>query len=156
MSFFGSTCHMLPLATQVGYDCFMFRKLIIIAAWVSIVVVFYGTMTDVGFVYSLYYKLSPFLMHTDMRSFARFEHIIAFACLGAIFSFAYPGRVVYVAGALFLAAVSFEYLQTWTPDRHGTLVDACEKIAGGILGVFSAHAFQHIARTRQSGKKEPL
>jgi VanZ family protein len=134
----------------------MFRKLIIISAWVSIVMVFYGTMTDVGFVYSLYFKLKPFLMHTDMRSFARFEHIIAFACLGAIFSFAYPGRVVYVACAIFLAAVSLEYLQTWTPDRHGTFVDACEKIAGGALGVFTAHAFQHIARTRQSGKKEPL
>jgi VanZ family protein len=134
----------------------MFRKLIIISAWVSIVMVLYGTMTDVNFVYSLYFKLSPFLMHTDMRTFARFEHIIAFACLGAIFSFAYPGRVVYVACAIFLAAVSLEYLQTWTPDRHGTFVDACEKIAGGALGVFAAHAFQHIARTRQSEKKEPL
>ena len=134
----------------------MFRKLIIISAWVAIVMVFYGTMTDVGLVYSLYFKLSPFLMHTDMRSFARFEHIIAFACLGAVFSFAYPGRIVYVACAIFLAAVSLEYLQTWTPDRHGTFVDACEKIAGGALGVFAAHAFQHIARTRLSGKKEPL
>ena len=64
----------------------MFRKLIIISAWVSIAMVFYGTMTDVGFVYSLYFKLSPFLMHTDMRSFARFEHIIAFACLNLVFS----------------------------------------------------------------------
>ena len=96
------------------------------------------------------------VQHTDMRTFARFEHIIAFACLGAIFSFAYPGRVVYVACAIFLAAVSLEYLQTWTLDRHGTFVDACEKIAGGALGVFAAHAFQHIARTRQSEKKEPL
>jgi hypothetical protein len=67
---------------------------------------FLWTMTDVGFVYSLYFKLSPFLIHTDMRSFARFEHIIAFACLGAIFSFAYPGRIVYVACAIFLEAVS--------------------------------------------------
>ena len=98
-----------------------------------IVMVSYGTMTDVGFVYSLYFKLKPFLMHADMRSFARFEHIIAFACLGAIFSFAYPGRIAYVACAIFLAAVSLEYLQTWTADRHGTIVGACEKIAGGAL-----------------------
>ena len=53
-----------------------FENFIIISAWVAIVMVFYGTMTDVGFVYSLYFKLSPFLMHTDMRSFARFEHIL--------------------------------------------------------------------------------
>jgi VanZ family protein len=134
----------------------MFRKFIMISAWTSIVMVFYATVTDVAFVYSLYFKLSPFLMQTDMRSFARFEHIIAFACLGAIFSFAYPGRIVYVACAIFLAAVSLEYLQTWTPDRHGTVVDACEKIAGGALGASAAHAIHHIARKRQSGKKEPL
>ena len=118
--------------------------------------VFYATVTDVGFVYSLYFKLSPFLMQTDMRSFARFEHVIAFTCVGSIFSFAYPDRIVSVSCAVLLTAVSLEYLQTWTPDRHGTFVDACEKIAGGALGVFAAHAFQHIARTRQSEKKEPL
>jgi hypothetical protein len=62
-----------------------------IAAWASIVMIFYATMTDVGFVYSLYFKLSPFLMQTDMRSFARFEHVIAFACVGAIFQFRVSG-----------------------------------------------------------------
>lgn len=72
-------------------------------------------------------------MQTDMRSFARFEHVIAFACVGAIFSFAYPDRIVAVSCAFVLTAVSLEYLQTWTPDRHGTFVDACEKIAGGGL-----------------------
>jgi hypothetical protein len=62
----------------------MFRKFIMISAWTSIVMVFYATVTDVGFVYSLYFKLSPFLMQTDMRSFARFEHVIAFTCVGSI------------------------------------------------------------------------
>jgi hypothetical protein len=27
-----------------------------------------------------------------------------------------------------------------TPDRHGTLVDAFEKIVGGALGIFAARA----------------
>jgi hypothetical protein len=116
----------------------MFRKLIIISAWASIVMVFYATVTDVGFVYSLYFKLSPFLMQTDMRSFARFEHVIAFACVGAIFSFAYP----------------LEYLQTWTPDGHGTFVDACEKIVGGGYGISAAHAIHHLAQKRQSRRVE--
>jgi len=34
--------------------------------------------------------------------------------------------------------VLLEYLQTLTPDRHGTLVDASEKIIGGVLGIFAA------------------
>jgi VanZ family protein len=128
----------------------MFRKFIIISAWASIVMVFYATMTHVGFVYSLYFKLSPFLMQTEMKSFARFEHVIAFACVGAIFSFAYPDRIVSVSCAVLLTAVSLEYLQTWTPDRHGTFVDACEKIAGGGLGISAAHAIHRLAQKRQS------
>ena len=84
----------------------MFRKFVIISAWASIVMVFYATVTDVGFVYYLYFKLSPFLMQTDMRSFARFEHVIAFTCVGAIFSFAYPDRIVSVSCAVLLTAVS--------------------------------------------------
>jgi hypothetical protein len=31
-----------------------------------------------------------------------------------------------------------EYLQTLTPDRHGTLVDAFEKIGGGAFGICAA------------------
>jgi VanZ family protein len=116
--------------------------------------VFYATVTDVGFVYSLYFKLSPFLMQTDMRSFARFEHVIAFTCVGSIFSFAYPDRIVSVSCAVLLTAVSLEYLQTWTPDRHGTFVDACEKIAGGGLGISAAHAIHHLAQKRQSRSVE--
>jgi len=89
-------------------------------------------------------------MQTDMRSFARFEHVIAFACVGAIFSFAYPDRIVSVSCAILLTAVALEYLQTWTPNRHGTFVDACEKIAGGGLGISAAHAIHHLAQKRQS------
>jgi VanZ family protein len=125
-----------------------------ISAWTSIVMVFYATVTDVAFVYSLYFKLSPFLMQTDMRSFARFEHVIAFTCVGSIFSFAYPDRIVSVSCAVLLTAVSLEYLQTWTPDRHGTFVDACEKIAGGGLGISAAHAIHHLAQKRQSRSVE--
>ena len=32
-----------------------------------------------------------------------------------------------------------EYLQTMTADRHGTVQDACEKVAGGLLGAGGMH-----------------
>lgn len=118
----------------------MFRKIIIGAAWGSVAALAYATLTHVGFVYSIYYKLAPLLMWPGMRALARVEHVIAFAVLGALFSFAYPKRIVFVCCVVFLSAVILEYLQTFTPDRHGTVVDAFEKIIGGALGISVARA----------------
>jgi hypothetical protein len=43
----------------------MSQKLIIVAAWASVAVLVYATLTQVGFVYTIYYKLAPFLMWLD-------------------------------------------------------------------------------------------
>jgi len=125
----------------------MFQKLIIIAAWASVAVLVYATLTHVGLVYSIYYKLAPFLMWPAMRSYAHVEHVIAFAIFGALFSFAYPKRIIFACCVVFLSPVILEYLQTLTPDRHGTLIDAFEKIIGGALGIIAAHAILWFART---------
>ena len=113
-------------------------KLITAAAWVSITVIAYATLTHVGFVYSIYFKLSPILMRPEMRNYAHFEHIISFAVVGMLFSFAYPRRTILVCCIVFGGAALLEILQTLTPDRHGTLVDALEKMAGGAAGIFLA------------------
>jgi VanZ family protein len=113
-------------------------RLILAAAWASIIFIAYATLTNVGFVYSIYYKLSPFLMRPAVKTYAHFEHIIAFAIVGALFSFAYPRRTILVCCIVFGGAALLEILQTLTPDRHGTLVDALEKMAGGAAGIFAA------------------
>jgi VanZ family protein len=118
----------------------MFQKLIMFAAWASILAIAYATLTHVGFVYSIYYKLAPLLMRAGMRTYAHFEHVIAFAIFGALFAFAYPRRVIFVCSVVFVSAVALEFLQTLTPDRHGTLIDAFEKVVGGTLGILAAHA----------------
>jgi hypothetical protein len=105
----------------------MFQKFVIIAAWASILALAFATLTHVGFVYSIYYKLAPLLMRPGMRIYAHFEHVIAFAAFGALFAFAYPRRLMFVCSIVFISAVALEYLQTLTPDRHGTLIDAFEK-----------------------------
>jgi VanZ family protein len=127
----------------------MFQKLIIVAAWASIVALAYATLTHVGFVYSIYYKLAPLLMRPGMRIYVHFEHVIAFALFGALFSFAYPGRLIFVCSIICISAVALEYLQTLTPDRHGTLIDAFEKVAGGEFGIFVAHAILWFTRNRR-------
>jgi VanZ family protein len=128
----------------------MFHKLIIVAAWASIAVLAYATLTHVGFAYSIYYKLAPFLMRPAMRSYAHVEHVIAFAIFGGLFSFAYPKRIIFACFVVFLSAVILEYLQTFTPDRHGTLLDASEKIVGGALGIFAVRAAQYLGNRKRS------
>ena len=118
----------------------MLQMFVLIAAWASVAILAYLTLTHVGFVYSIYFKLSPLLMHVNMRTYAHFEHVIAFAVFGALFAFAYPRRVVFVCCVVLISAVTLEYLQTLTPDRHGTLIDACEKIVGGAFGICAARA----------------
>lgn len=127
-------------------DSRMIQKLVTIAAWLSVAILAYLTLTQVGFVYSIYFKLAPFLMDVNMKTYAHFEHIIAFAVFGALFAFAYPRRVVFVCGVVLLTAVALEYLQTLTPDRHGTLIDAWEKMAGGAFGICVARASRYFWR----------
>ena len=68
-----------------------------------------------------------------MRTFAHFVHVVAFAILGALFTFAYPGRLLLVSCIVIGGASLLEIAQTLTPDRHGTLIDALEKAAVGPL-----------------------
>ena len=121
-------------------------KMIIAAAWGSIAAIAYATMTRVGFVYSIYFKLSPILMRPGMRTYAHFEHVIAFAIFGALFYSAYRRHLILVCCLVFGSAVILEFLQTLTPDRHGTIVDAVEKIAGGAAGIFSARVLLSFGR----------
>jgi VanZ family protein len=125
-----------------------YRSLIVVAAWVSLAAIAYATMTQVGFVYSLYYRLYPILFRPEMRAYAHFEHVFAFAVLGALFCFAYPRHFVLVSFLVFGSAAIFEILQTLTPDRHGTVIDAAEKIGGGAIGILGARILLRFSQHR--------
>jgi VanZ family protein len=125
-------------------------KLTTAIAWSSIIFIIYATLTRVGFVYSIYYKLSPYLMQPEMKTYAHLEHVIAFAMLGALFSFVYPRRAIMVFCLVLGGAVVLEILQTLTPDRHGTLVDAVEKMAGGAAGILSVKVTQKLWSDRSA------
>ena len=114
------------------------------AAWLAVITIAYATLTHIDFVYGIYFKLSPFLMRPAMRTYAHFEHMIAFALLGVLFGFAYPRRPIVVLCIVFGAAALLEILQTMTPDRHGTLIDAVEKMAGGAVGILFGRIAQRV------------
>ena len=48
---------------------------------------------------------------------------------------AYPKRLLMVCCIVLGGAALLEIAQTLTPDRHGTLIDAVEKIVGGAVGI---------------------
>jgi hypothetical protein len=120
-----------------------FIRLVTAAAWASIALIAYATLTRAGFIYAIYFKLSPFFMRPEMQTFAHFEHVIAFALLGAFFGLAYPKRIFFVCCIVLGAAGLLEILQTLTPDRHGTWIDALEKMAGGAAGILCVNFIQH-------------
>jgi hypothetical protein len=79
--------------------------------------------------------LSPISLRPETGTgFVAVERFGAFAALGALFVTAYPHHFFRVASLVVIVALGLEALQHLTPDRHGHLVDAMEKIAGGLAG----------------------
>jgi hypothetical protein len=95
----------------------------------------YLTLARVGLVYSIYYRLAPWLFYIEISKYVAIEHFVAFAFFGALCWLAYPKHISLVLVLVFGSAISLELLQSLTPDRHGTLLDAVEKVAGGACGV---------------------
>jgi len=114
----------------------MLHKLLAVIAWVSLAFIAYAT-------------LSPIQARPQISS-ADIEHIVAFAVTGLLFCLAYPRHIVRVCFIVLGSAVLLEYSQTLTPDRHGTLIDASEKIIGGVLGIFAARATLYLRYRKRS------
>ena len=96
----------------------MLHKLIDLAAWGILAFILYAT-------------ISPIQDRPTLLTSTSFEHFAAL--LGALFSLAYPRQVALVCLVVLGAAVLLEVLQLVTPDRHGRIQDAMEKMAGGIV-----------------------
>ena len=102
----------------------MRRRLVVIAAWTCLAFIAYAT-------------LSPIDARPALSSSAALEHFAAFALLGALFCLAYPKYRIFVFAMVLGSAILLELAQLMTPDRHGELVDALQKIAGGSFGIFA-------------------
>jgi VanZ family protein len=125
--------------------CLVFGTLALTAA------IAYATLASVELPYAIYFKLAPWLGHPDIHKYAAIEHLLVFALFGALFAFAFPNRILTVCCIVFFGAALLEYLQTLTADRHGTIPDASEKIAGGFLGALAAYV---TTRWRRNEKRQ--
>jgi VanZ like family len=100
----------------------MFQALLRILAWTGLVAIAFVTLAPLG--------LRPVTgLPPDVERFA------AFAAVGALFAAAYPRYIVFAGVVVLGAAVSFELLQLLAPTRHGTVMDASIKVAGGLAGL---------------------
>jgi VanZ family protein len=105
----------------------MLHKLIGFAAWGLLAFIVYAT-------------ISPIQDRPTLPTSTSLEHLAAFAVLGALFSLAYPRQVALVCLIVLSSAVLLELLQLLTPDRHGRVPDAIEKMAGGVVGIVVGRA----------------
>jgi VanZ family protein len=105
-----------------------------IAGWLALAFIVYATLSPID----------------DRPSVAppNFERFVAFALVGLAFALAYPKRLVLIAAIVLISAFGLEALQLLTPDRHGRLVDAVIKAAGGLCGI----GIGQLAEASRSGR----
>jgi VanZ family protein len=114
------------------------QRLIAVVAWALLAFIAYATV-------------SPIQARPALPTSSSIEHIAAFAVLGVLFCLAYPRHTVRVGLIVLGSAILLEAFQLLTPDRHGRIQDALEKMAGGAVGMYPGDPDQ-----REMGKKPAL
>jgi hypothetical protein len=112
----------------------MIQKVSTIAGWLTLAFIVYVTLSPID--------ARPVLAG------AQFEHFAAFALTGLAFGMAYPNRILLVVTIVVGSAFALEALQLLTPDRHGRVLDALVKAAGGICGIGIGQLWSLFLRTQ--------
>lgn len=109
----------------------MLHKLVVAAAWALLIFVTYATLTSI--------EARPELSAGFYKAFFTVvERFGAYAVLGLLFYFAYPNNVAAVCVLVCGSAIVLELLQIIIPDRDARVIDALEKLAGGVAGILVA------------------
>jgi VanZ family protein len=119
----------------------MFQKVIAVLAWAFLAFIVFAT-------------ISPLKDRPTLSNSTDLEHIGAFAVLGGLFCLAYSRHIIFVCFIVLGSAALLEYLQTLTPARHGTLIDASEKIVGGALSIFAVRAALYFRQRKRPSQSQ--
>jgi hypothetical protein len=120
----------------VAYLPAMVQRVSIVAGWLALAFIVYATLSPIN--------ARPVLAGPQ------FEHFAAFALTGLAFGLAYPHRFLFVFAIIVGSAFGLEALQLLTPDRHGRVLDALVKAAGGICGISVGQLMSFMLRARFS------
>jgi VanZ family protein len=118
----------------------MIQRLSLVAGWLALAFIVYAT-------------LSP-IEDRPVVAGLQFEHFAAFALMGIALALGYPKRLRLVILIVIGSAFTLEALQLLTPDRHGRVIDALVKAAGGICGICVGHLANLILRDKIERIKE--
>jgi VanZ family protein len=118
----------------VAYLPAMIQKVSIAAGWLALAFIVYATLSPIG--------ARPVVAGPQS------EHFAAFAVMGLAFALAYPNRILLVVAIVVGSAFGLEMLQLLTPDRHGRVLDALVKAAGGVCGISAGQLMSLLLRTR--------
>ena len=105
----------------LAYLRIMIQRMSIIVGWLSLAFIVYATLCPIN--------SRPVLAGLQV------EHFSAFAVVGLAFAWAYPNRLFLIVAIVVGSSFALEAMQLLTPDRHGRIVDALVKAAGGIFGI---------------------
>ena len=114
----------------------MLHKVTTVAAWTLLAFIVYAT-------------LSPIQNRPTLPISSNFEHLAAFAVLGALFCVALPRNTILTGLIVLGSAALLEMLQLLTPDRHARILDAAVKMAGGALGIAAARIILYFKLPRR-------
>jgi VanZ family protein len=129
----------IEITGVVAYLPMMIQRVSIIAGWLAL-----------GFI--VYATLSPIADRPAVTG-PHLEHFAAFGLVGLAFALAYPSRLLLIVVIVVGSAFGLEALQLLTPDRHGRVIDALVKAAGGICGISVGQLMSFLLRTRFSHAK---
>lgn len=107
----------------------MVRQLITLAAWGTFGLICFATLSPIG-------------LRPGAGGSVGAERFAAFGLMGMLFVLAYPRYFVWLTVLIVIVAFGLEALQHLTPDRHGHLLDAIEKVSGGLVGCVAARILQ--------------
>jgi len=82
------------------------------------------------------------------------ERVCAYCALGVLLSLAVAGRTLLLILIILAAAILPEMLQALRPDRDPSVLDALQKVAGGILGFGLGRFANRFPELRRKSEKK--
>jgi VanZ family protein len=108
------------------------QKISLCAAWLCVAFVVYATLSPFA---------RPELTVDEPARIVLLERFMAYALMGFLLTLAYPRRTIFVPLLIFGLAVGLELSQLLIPHRDARAIDAIEKLAGGLIGIWLAMLF---------------
>lgn len=106
----------------------------VVAGWLALALIAFVTLSPI--------QDRPSFLHPQAERFA------AFAVMGLAFVVGYPRRTALILLFVVFSAFTLEAMQLLTPDRHGRLLDAVVKVAGGVTGIGAGHLILLVLRSQ--------